>query len=225
MPRYDLEILGFRACLRTVRGQRFSERNLFYTRPYSVRIGHAIGYSNMSDVQTSDINFIRVQSPLQWDEYFMLLAILASYKSKDPSTKVGTVFVDKNNHQIAMGYNGAVAGIDEAQIPWGNDRSVPLEYQKYGYILHSEANAILHSRAPLECAKGYVTLFPCNECAKLIASRRVSEIIYLSDKYAHFPDVKIAKKIFDLSGIRYRQLSLDRELIDSVHDYMVSCLR
>jgi len=159
------------------------------------------------------VNFMEVKSQLNWDEYFMLQAMLASYKSKDPNTKVGCVFVDENNHQITMGYNGAVAGIDEKQIPWGNDRSVPLEYQKYGYVIHSEANAISHAGGNLKGSRGYITLFPCNECAKLIASQRVSEIIYLSDKYRGTSENKIAKKIFDLSGVKYRQLNLDLKLL------------
>ncbi len=162
---------------------------------------------------------------ISWDEYFMLQAMLASYKSKDPNTKVGCVFVDKNNHQITMGYNGNVAGIDESQVPWGNDRSAPLEKQKYGYVIHSEANAITHRNASLEGARGYVTLFPCNECAKLIASQRVSEVIYLSDKYADSPEVKIAKHIFDLSGVKYRKLPLSQDLIHGLQDYLLSLLR
>lgn len=169
-------------------------------------------------------NFIPVTSKLNWDEYFMLQAMLASYKSKDPNTKVGCVFVDKNNHQITMGYNGAIAGIDESQIPWGNDRSVPLEFQKYGYVIHSEANAISHKNATLEGSRGYVTLFPCNECAKLIASQKVAEIIYLSDKYADTSEVKIAKKIFDLSGIKYRKLEISPQIINQFSDYLMTML-
>lgn len=151
----------------------------------------------------------------------MLQAMLASYKSKDPNTKVGCVFVDQNNHQITMGYNGAIAGVDEAQIPWGNDRTVPLEFQKYGYVMHSEANAISHSPRPLNGTRAYVTLFPCNECAKLIASQRVAEVIYLSDKYVGTPENRISKKIFELSGIPYRQVSLSKELLKEFFDYLV----
>jgi len=170
------------------------------------------------------INFISVESHLNWDEYFMLQAMLASYKSKDPSTKVGCVFVDSSNHQIAMGYNGAIAGIDENQMPWGNDRSVSLEFQKYGYVIHSEANAILHCHTSLERSRGYVTLFPCNECAKLIASKRVGEIVYLSDKYRETSEVRIAKKIFDLAGVKHRQLTLSSELLDRLGDYLKTLL-
>lgn len=155
----------------------------------------------------------------------MLQAMLASFKSKDPSTKVGCVFVDKFNHQITMGYNGAVAGIDETQMPWGNNRDVPFEFQKYGYVIHSEANAISHRNGSLEGARGYVTLFPCNECAKLIASHRVAEVIYLSDKYCDTAEVRVAKRIFDLAGVRYRQITVAPSLLDSLGTYLHELLR
>jgi len=119
-----------------------------------------------------------------------------------------------------MGYNGTIAGVDETQVPWGNDRTVPLEFQKYGYVMHSEANAISHRNASLEGSRGYVTLFPCNECAKLIASQRVAEIIYLSDKYSDTAEVRIAKRIFDLSGIQYRQLRLPSTILNSLNQYL-----
>jgi len=166
------------------------------------------------------VNYISVSSQVSWDEYFMLEAMLASFKSKDPNTKVGCVFVDNRNHQVTMGYNGAIAGVDESKIPWGNDRSVSAEFQKYGYVMHAEANAISHSVKSLESTRVYVTLFPCNECAKLIASQRVSEIVYLSDKYRDTPEIRISKKIFDLSGISYRQLEVKPELIDKLSSYL-----
>ncbi len=170
------------------------------------------------------VNFIKVTSHLNWDEYFMLQAMMASYKSKDPNTKVGCVLVDRNNHQVSMGYNGAVAGIDESKIPWGNNRAVPLEFQKYGYVIHSEANAISHAKGELEGAKAYVTLFPCNECAKLMATHRVREIIYLSDKYKDTPEIRMSKHLFDLSGVSYRQLEITPELIQNLKSYLLSLL-
>lgn len=166
------------------------------------------------------VNFIPSDKSINWDQYFMLQAMLASFKSKDPNTKVGSVFVDENNRQITMGYNGFVSGIDEDKLPWGRDTSVPLEFQKYGYVVHAEANAILHCTTPLENSKAYVTLFPCQECAKLIASKKVKEVIYLSDKYNHTEGNKISKKIFDLSGIRYRQLSIDDNILNKLNDYL-----
>ncbi len=170
------------------------------------------------------INFIEAKSKLNWDEYFMLQAMIAAFKSKDPATKVGSVFVDQNNHQITMGYNGFIAGIDETQLPWGKDRSVGLEHQKYGYVVHSEANAILHATRSLEGAKAYVTLFPCNECAKLIASSKVKEVIYLSDKHRETEENRIAKKIFDLSGVSYRKLDFRPEILSHLVEHLNSQL-
>ena len=171
------------------------------------------------------VNFIPVASNLNWDEYFMLQAMFASFKSKDPNTKVGCVFVDRNNHQITMGYNGAIAGIDESQMPWGNDKNVPEELQKYGYVMHSEANAISHATASLEGARGYVTLFPCNECAKHIATKKVAEIVYLSDKYRDKPEIRMSKRIFDWAGVRYRQLEISEDHIDNLRNHLTTLLK
>lgn len=166
------------------------------------------------------VNYVEVHSKINWDEYFMLQAMLASYKSKDPNTKVGCVIVDENNHQISMGYNGTIAGVDESLIPWGNSREVPLEHQKYGYVIHGEANAISHAKGSLAGARVYVTLFPCNECAKLLASHRVKEIIFLSDKYSESQENRIAKKIFQMSKISYRQLKISKATVQSLEAYL-----
>tara|TARA_B100001971_G_C18268012_1_gene596317 strand:- start:74818 stop:75369 length:552 start_codon:yes stop_codon:yes gene_type:complete len=173
---------------------------------------------------TDNPNYFEVKSQLSWDEYFMLQAMIASFKSKDPATKVGSVFVDQKNHQITMGYNGFVAGIDEKLLPWGKDKDQPLEHQKYGYVVHSEANAIIHSPRSLENSRCYVTLFPCNECAKLLASSGVKEVIYLSDKHLGNESNTIAKKIFNLTGIKYRQLDVSKDLIQRLNDHLSTML-
>ena len=164
-------------------------------------------------------NYINVHSPINWDEYFMLQAITAGLRSKDPSTKVGCVIVDEDNRQISMGYNGLIAGIDESKLPWGNNTNVPLEHQKYGYVIHAESNAILHATKSLRNARLYVCLFPCNECAKLIASKKIREVIYLSDKHSYRPYDKVAKRIFNLSDVSYRKLTLKNEVFQYLFDH------
>ena len=170
------------------------------------------------------VNFLPVSSNLNWDEYFMFQAMMASFKSKDPNTKVGCVFVDDNNHQLSMGYNGQIAGIDETKIPWGNSRAVPLDQQKYAYVVHSEANAILHAKAELANSRCYVTLFPCHECAKMIATVKVKEVVFLSDKYADSVENQIAKRIFDMSGIKYREMKLKQETVTDLCNYFSSVI-
>ena len=156
---------------------------------------------------------------LPWDEYFMLQAILASFKSKDPNTKVGCVFVDEFNHQLSMGYNGFIAGHDESALPWSNDRSLPYEEQKYGYVVHSEANAILHAQGPLLNSKLYVTLFPCEECAKMLATKKIKEVIYFSDKYEGTSGNVISKRILALAKISYRQLFMNERVLKEFYHF------
>lgn len=172
----------------------------------------------------SNVNFMPVSSHLNWDEYFMLQAMMASFKSKDPNTKVGCVFVDDNNHQLSMGYNGQIAGIDETKIPWGNVKSVPLDQQKYAYVVHSEANAILHAKASLANSRCYVTLFPCHECAKMMATVKIKEVVYLSDKYNGTVENQISKRIFEMSNIKSRELKLSPDIIANLSNYFQSML-
>jgi dCMP deaminase len=171
------------------------------------------------------INFLPVTSQLNWDEYFMLQAMMASFKSKDPNTKVGCVFVDDNNHQLSMGYNGQIAGIDEQKLPWGNIKSVPLDQQKYAYVVHSEANAILHAKASLAGSRCYVTLFPCHECAKMMATVKIKEVVYLSDKYTGTVENQISKRIFDMSDIQYREISLRENLVEDLAEHLKSMIK
>lgn len=162
------------------------------------------------------INYIKSQALLNWDEYFMLQALIASFRSKDPVTKVGCVFVDQNNHQLSMGYNGFVAGIDESKLPWGKNKEVALIHQKYAYVVHSEANAILHAKTSLEGSRLYVTHFPCHECAKMISTVGVTEIIYLNNKHKGSESNDISKRIFELAQIQFRKLTLSADLIQNI---------
>ena len=50
----------------------------------------------------------------------------------------------------------------------------------------------------------YVTLFPCNECAKAIIQKGIAEIIYMSDKYADTDDTVASKRMLDSAGVKYR---------------------
>lgn len=77
-----------------------------------------------------------------------------------------------------MGYNGFPLGCSDDEYPWAREGE-PLD-TKYVYVTHSELNAILNYRGGnLEGAKIYVSLFPCNECAKAIIQSGIKEIIYV----------------------------------------------
>jgi dCMP deaminase len=139
---------------------------------------------------------------ITWDEYFMGVAFLSSKRSKDPSTQVGACVASDKNKVLTMGYNGMPIGLDDDAMPW--DKGEGLN-SKYLYVCHAEFNAILNSRVSLDGGRIYVTLFPCNECAKAIIQSGIKEVIYVSDKYADSIATQASKKMFDLAGVKYRQ--------------------
>ena len=139
---------------------------------------------------------------ISWDEYFMGVATLSGMRSKDPNTQVGACIVSKDNKILSMGYNGFPKGCSDDVFPWGREGE-PFD-NKYFYSTHSELNAILNYRGgSLEGAKIYVSLFPCNECAKAIIQAGIETIVYDSDKYADMPAVQASKRMLDAAGVRY----------------------
>ena len=139
---------------------------------------------------------------IRWDEYFMGISKLAGMRSKDPNTQVGACIVGKDNKILSMGYNGFPKGCSDDDFPW--ERDGDMLTTKYAYVTHSELNAILNYHGgSLEGAKLYVSLFPCNECAKAIIQCGIREVIYDSDKYEGTPGNIAAKRMFDSAGVVY----------------------
>ena len=139
---------------------------------------------------------------ISWDEYFMGVAILSGMRSKDPHTQVGACIVSEDNKILSMGYNGFPIGCSDDEFPWAREGEA-LD-NKYFYTTHSELNAILNYRGgSLEGAKLYVTLFPCNECAKAIIQSGIKTVVYAEDKYGHTPSVVASKRMMDAAGVRY----------------------
>ncbi len=141
---------------------------------------------------------------ITWDEYFMAVAKLAGMRSKDPNSQVGTCIVSDDNKILSMGYNGFPKGCSDDEFPW--EREGDAEDTKYPYVVHSELNAILNYRGgSLEGAKLYVSLFPCNECAKAIIQAGIKTIVYEDDKYDGTMSVVTSKRMLDAAGVRYYQ--------------------
>ncbi len=138
---------------------------------------------------------------ITWDEYFMGIAQLSAMRSKDPNTQVGACIVSKDNKILSMGYNGFPKGCDDDEFPW--DRDGETYDTKYAYVTHSELNAILNYRGgSLEGTKLYVTLFPCNECAKAIIQSGIAELVYADDKYDGVPANLASKRMLKAAGVK-----------------------
>ena len=149
---------------------------------------------------------------ISWDEYFMGVAMLSGMRSKDPNTQVGACIVSQDNKILSMGYNGFPIGCSDDEFPWAREGD-PLE-NKYFYSTHSELNAILNYRGgSLEGAKLYVTLFPCNECAKASSQCGIKTIVDDSDKYEHTPSVIASKRMLTSAGVEfYKYQRTNREI-------------
>lgn len=140
------------------------------------------------------------QDYISWDEYFMGIAALSSLRSKDPNSQVGACIVSKDNKILSMGYNGFPLGCSDEEFPWAREGN-QID-TKYPYVVHSELNAILNYRGgSLQGTKLYVTLFPCNECAKAIIQAGIKTVIYDSDKYDGTPMNIVSKQLLSAAGV------------------------
>lgn len=140
------------------------------------------------------------QDYISWDEYFMGVAQLSGMRSKDPNTQVGACIVSGANKILSMGYNGFPCGCSDEEFPWAREGE-EIE-TKYPFVTHAELNAILNYRGgSLEGTKLYVSLFPCNECAKAIIQAGIKTVVYDCDKYAGTTSNRAAKRMFEAAGV------------------------
>ena len=157
------------------------------------------------------------QDYISWDEYFMGVAKLSAMRSKDPSTQVGACIVSEGSTSFCPWATTAFPRAAPT-MNFPGERGDPDDYNdKYLYVTHSELNAILNYRGgSLEGSKLYVTLFPCNECAKAIIQAGIRTIIYESDKYADTPATRASKRMLASAGISLRRLErhTDRIVLD-----------
>jgi dCMP deaminase len=151
-----------------------------------------------------------MQNPLNWEEYFMTLALVASLKSKDKSTQVGAVIVDnKKRKVVSSGYNGFPRYVDDDKIP-------QTRPEKYKYVVHAELNAILHAERNLDNCTLYVTVFPCSECMKAVIQSGIKQVIYLNElageDWQEF--IKATMTLANLAGVEVRKFEGGHEIID-----------
>jgi len=140
---------------------------------------------------------------ITWDEYFMGIAKLAAQRSKDPNTQVGACIVNDAHKIVSVGYNGMPTGVADEDMPW--EREGDYLNTKYPFVCHAELNAILNSATDLHGCTLYVTLFPCNECAKAVIQTGIKKVIYEQDKYATADNTKASKIMFKKCGVKISQ--------------------
>jgi dCMP deaminase len=132
---------------------------------------------------------------IEWDDYFMSIALLASQRSPCKRLNVGSVIV-KDSRLISMGYNGFIPGAPHiSRVKDNHEQS----------IIHSEINAITDCAkrgTSLSGAKIYITHYPCLNCFRSIAASNIKEIVYLND---YKNDETVAQLAAD-AGLTIRRL-------------------
>ena len=146
---------------------------------------------------------------ITWDEYFMGIAKLSAMRSKDPNTKVGACIVNNEKKVVSIGYNGFPIGCKDSDYPW--EREGSFLGTKYAYVVHAELNAILNSKENLTGCTIYVSLFPCNECAKAIIQSGIKKIVYESDKYNGTDGNTASKAMLKSAGVEF--IKMEKEVV------------
>lgn len=148
---------------------------------------------------------------ISWDDYFMAVAQLSAQRSKDPSTQVGACIVNENNIILGTGYNGFPRGIPDDELSWLKEGE--WINTKKPYVVHAEANAITNASGSIENTRIYVSLAPCNDCAKLIIQSRIKEVIFLSDKHKDKAEFQAGRQMLELAGVKLREYKPTRNTI------------
>ena len=107
----------------------------------------------------------------KWSERFMHLAEHVATWSKDPSTQVGCVIVDKQNRVVSLGFNGFPRGIKDLVNRYEDKET------KYLFVAHAERNALDNAPLSVEGCTLYSPLLPCNECAKSIIQKGITKVV------------------------------------------------
>ena len=111
----------------------------------------------------------------KYDRAYLKMAQEWAKLSHCKRKKVGALIV-KDKMIISDGYNGCPSGFE-------NNCEDEMGDTKW-YVLHAEANAILkcarHGKS-CEGATLYVTLSPCQDCAKLIHQAGVKRVVYIEE--------------------------------------------
>jgi dCMP deaminase len=160
-------------------------------------------------------------SSYSWDSYFMTMAYLVAMKSKDPSTKVGSVVIGPDKEIRATGYNGLPRNLADLHERYEK----PL---KLFLINHAEENAILHASrvgVSIKDCTIYVPWFPCSLCAKSIIQSGINQVVYhtkwpgnQSKESSWAESMHISREILQEAGVIVRAFDGDLIPISAFYD-------
>ena len=108
----------------------------------------------------------------KWHYRFQELAHHVSLWSKDPSTQVGAVIVNKDRVIVGTGYNGFARGVEDSHS------RLHSREEKYPRVIHGEINAILNANGPVRGCVLYTWPFPCCcACSALVIQSGIIMVV------------------------------------------------
>jgi dCMP deaminase len=139
----------------------------------------------------------------KWDIRFLKLAKFISGWSRDPSTKVGAVIVDKNKRSVvSVGYNGFARGVVDSEERL-NNRDL-----KYKLVCHGEMNAILFAKRDLSKCTLYTYPFgPCSNCASYVIQTGISRVVFpKTDNPRWIESINLSKQILSEAEVIFDEI-------------------
>lgn len=130
------------------------------------------------------------ESECKWSDFFFEICNVISKKSKDPSTKVGSVIVNTGHSIVSTGYNGFPIGVNDQLFAISDENTIikSPRYerpQKYLWTAHAEENAIALAARNGVSLNGtilYVNrMIPCTRCTRLIIQSGIKQVYVFQD--------------------------------------------
>lgn len=137
---------------------------------------------------------------MKWHRRFMVLANGIAGWSKDHQAKVGAVFVGKDKHILATGFNGFPRDTPDTPALYYNADYVKLN------IIHAEVNALISAMlhgVSLKKSTLYTTRPPCTRCAAILKQCGIKHVIYCTQSDDYYKETSR-----ESLTQRYRQVKL-----------------
>lgn len=112
----------------------------------------------------------KVQRDLQFQQVYMQMAVAVASLSYCTKRQVGAIIVQGRNI-AGYGFNGSVSGTPNVCEDDGGQ----------GKDVHAETNAVLKAGHACKGADMFVTVYPCEPCARLMAQAGIHRVFYLED--------------------------------------------
>src|SRR3989338_10472892 len=151
-------------------------------------------------VEKPDKPFGSPQDKLSWDEYFTLIALMASSRGSCNRLRTACVIV-KDNRVVATGYNGSVSGVASCDEI---GHKMIGNHCKRG--IHGEQNAIYNATGKLAGATAYVIATPCPDCMKDLLQNGIKRIVYVG----HYDNAENEYQEYVNELCRFKNVQVDR---------------